>query len=120
MVNIPEIGQKIKNLAEDLVGEWGLFIIVFLLALSAFGLGRLSVLEDAKPLVSIGQAATTPTPRSMTQGGLIVAARSGSVYYYPWCTGAAKIAPANQVWFTSEAAARAAGYAPAKACKGLQ
>lgn len=123
MENIHEWAQKIKqtakNVGEEGVAEWGLVAMVFLVALGSFGLGRLSALEDARPPVSILQAPTETNQRAMAPGGLFVAARSGSVYYYPWCTGASKINPANKVWFESEAAAKKAGYAPAKNCKGL-
>ena len=119
-MNIPELRLRVKNMAEDAVSEWGLIAIVLLLGLSSFGLGRLSALQDARPPVAIMQAAMQPAPRTMTEGGLVVAARGGGSYYYPWCTGATKIAPANQVWFQSEADAKAAGLAPAKGCKGFQ
>ncbi len=119
MARIQDIWLKIKASGGDLIHEWGLILIVFLVAVSAFGLGRLSALEDVRAPVSITEAPIDAKPRAMTTGGLLVAARSGSVYYYPWCTGAAKILPANQVWFQGEAAARNAGYAPAKNCKGL-
>ena len=123
MENIHEWGQKIKQTAkiagEGWVAEWGLIAIVFLVALASFGLGRLSALEDVRPPVSIIQAPTEANQRAMAPGGLFVGARSGSVYYYPWCTGVSKIKPANMVWFESEAAAKRAGYAPAKNCKGL-
>jgi cobalamin synthase len=119
MQNIHEWGQKIKILADDAIGEWGLVAVVFLVGLASFGLGRLSALEDAKPPVAITEAPTASKPSALFMGGLVVASRSGSAYYYPWCTGATKILPANQVWFVSESAARAAGYTPAKACAGL-
>jgi hypothetical protein len=124
MRNIHELGGEIKQQAlvagHDAVAEWGLFAIVLLVGLASFGLGRLSALEDTKPPVAITEAPTAAKPAALTMGGLVVASRSGSVYYYPWCTGAGKILPANQVWFTSEKAAQTAGYAPAKACAGLQ
>lgn len=119
MPSIAEISPRIKSLAGHALGEWGLVVVVFLVALASFGLGRLSALESAKPPVSIEMAPTLQAARGMYLGGLYVAARSGSAYYYPWCAGASKIVPANQVWFQSEAAAKAAGYAPAKNCKGL-
>ena len=119
MGRIQDIGLKIKGLGADLVHEWGLVLIVFLVALASFGLGRLSALEDARPPISITQAPTAANQQAIAPGGLLVAARSGSVYYYPWCTGASKILPQNQRWFQSEGAARKAGYAPAKNCKGL-
>lgn len=120
MRNIQDIWLKIKGLWADMIHEWGIVVIVFLVALSSFGLGRLSALEEVKPLVSIVEAPIGGiTPAALAPGGLYVAARSGSAYYYPWCSGVAKISPANKVWFASEAAARRAGYAPAKGCKGL-
>lgn len=119
MRNIPEWWQKIKNLGEDWLAEWGVASVVFLVALASFGLGRLSTLEEVRVPVSIGSAATAERPAALFMGGLLVASRTGSVYYYPWCSGAQKIAPANQVWFGSEVAAKKAGYAPAKTCKGL-
>lgn len=120
MRNIQDIGLKIKGLGADLVHEWGLVLIVFLVALASFGLGRLSALEDGRPTVAVVQAPKEAEQQAMAIGGLLVASRSGSVYYYPWCTGALKILPQNQKWFQSEEAARKAGYTPAKNCKGLK
>ena len=119
MKSIQEAWLKIKNWADIAIGDWGLIVIVFLVALASFGLGRLSVLESVRAPVSITEAPTIAEPRGMNIGGLIVASRTGSAYYFPWCASATKIAPQNQVWFASETAARNAGYAPAKNCKGL-
>ncbi|MBI5457207.1 hypothetical protein HY971_00590 [Candidatus Kaiserbacteria bacterium] len=119
MQNIHEWYLKIKVFGEGWIAEWGIVVIVFLVALASFGLGRLSALEDTKPLVSITEAPTDARPSPAAPGGLYVAARGGSAYYYPWCTGANRINAANKVWFESEAAARKAGYSPAKGCKGL-
>ena len=119
MRSIQEWRQKIKNQWEEAVGEWGLVAIVVLVGLGSFGLGRLSAMEDVRPPVAITEAASLAKPKGMYLGGQFVASRTGSVYYYPWCTGAGKILPQNQVWYATEADARAAGYAPAKACKGL-
>lgn len=119
MQTIPEWRQKIKVFADDAIAEWGLVAIVFLVALAAFGLGRLSGLEDVRPPVSIGEAPSAQKPTNLVMGGFLVASRTGSVYYYPWCSGAQKILPANQVWFATESAAQQAGYHAAAACKGL-
>lgn len=119
MGNIQEVWSKIKSFCDDLIGEWGLILVVFLVALSSFGLGRLSAIEDGKPTVSVSQALMDIEPRGMALGGLVVASRNGSVYHFPWCAGASHISAANQVWYKSEKAARAAGYTPAKNCKGL-
>lgn len=119
MQSIQDMWLEIKGLGDDLIGEWGLIAVVFLVALASFGLGRLSALKDGRPPVFIGQAPSQAAAPALASGGLFVASRSGTAYYYPWCTGTTKILPRNQVWFQSEEAARKAGYAPAKNCKGL-
>ncbi|MBI4093695.1 hypothetical protein HY417_01920 [Candidatus Kaiserbacteria bacterium] len=120
MRSIQEVWVKIKNWMEEAVAEWGMIAIVVFLGLATFGLGRLSALEEARPAVSIQVAATDADARAMTIGGLVVASRSGNAYHFPWCPGAATMKETNKIWFESEEAARAAGYSPAKNCKGLQ
>jgi len=119
-MNIPDISLKIKNLAEDILSEWGILILVFLLSIASFGLGRLSALESARPPVSVSKAQVASDSNAIAPGGQVVASKSGSAYYYPWCGGAGRISEQNKVWFKSEAAAKKAGYAPAKNCKGLK
>lgn len=119
METITEYWLKIKSLADQGVGEWGLFALIFLIGIASFGLGRLSALQDAHPPVSIGQASREATPRALFIGGLVVASNSGSVYYYPWCAGAQKILQQNQRWFADEATAEQAGFTASKGCKGL-
>ena len=118
--NIQEFLIRCKASLEDGVGEWGLYIVVFLVAFCAFGLGRLSALEAAEPPVSIQQVPTLSAPQGIYPGGQYVASKTGSVYYYPWCAGGSNIAPEKRVWFASEEAAKTAGYTPAKNCKGLE
>lgn len=120
MKSIQESWLRIKNLAADAVGEWGLIAIVLLLGLASFGLGRLSALEEAKPVVSVREASPEQEPRGIYIGGFLVASRKGSAYHYPWCPGAQTMAAQNRIWFSSEKDARAAGYSPAKNCKGLK
>lgn len=112
--------NKIKPFIEEVVGEWGMILIVLLIGFGSFGLGRLSMLENVRPPVSITTAPTVAEPREMNIGGLIVASRTGNAYYFPWCSGVDKILLQNRVWFGSEEKARSAGYAPAKNCKGLE
>jgi len=116
---IQEYWLKIKGVLDQGLGEWGIFAIVVLVGLISFGLGRLSALEEAKPPISVQMAPPLDSPQGTYMGGLIIASKSGNSYYFPWCSGAEKIAAANKVWFDSETEAKAAGYAPAKNCKGL-
>lgn len=119
-MNIQEHWLKIKAVGESALGEWGLIAIILMLGAASFGLGRFSALEESMPPVSVKEAPKEAKPHGMYPGGLIVASRAGSVYYFPWCAGASKIAVVNQVWFQSEADARKSGYNPSKSCKGLQ
>ena len=116
---IQDIWLKVKLGAEAVVGEWGLILVVLLVALSSFGLGRFSAQEGSQSAISIGQAPLQAEPKGMAIGGLVEDSRTGTVYYFPWCGGATSIKPVNQVWFKTEDAAKSAGYTAAKNCKGL-
>lgn len=115
---IQQLTAKGKAYLDNTVAEWGLFALITLSVVSAFSLGRLSALVDSRPLIEL-QAATAAVGQGMPLGGHYVASRTGSVYYFPWCAGAAQIAPQNERWFKNEAEAKKAGYRPAKNCKGL-
>jgi hypothetical protein len=120
MPNIPELSTKGKVLADKVLQEWGIAGIIVLVGLASFGLGRISAQEQARMPVAIEQATPVDVQPSMPIGGQYVASANGSVYYFPWCSGAQKIATSNQRWFPSESAAQAAGYVPAKNCPGLE
>lgn len=119
MGRVQELWLKGKAALESGVGEWGLILACMLAIMAAFGLGRLSALVDARPLIDV-QRATAAAGTAMAPGGQYVASRTGSVYYFPWCSGAAAIAPQNERWFASKEAAEKAGYRAAKNCKGLE
>jgi len=140
-------GRKLLNGVREngRAGKYYTAAIVILVGLSSFGLGRFSVIDEGREPITIEQnegvvASSTqskiviPETESQTQtasaakslgagdssSGKLVASKSGTKYYFPWCSGAAKIADANKVWFNSEADARAKGYQPAANCKGLK
>lgn len=123
MRSIPYWRDEIKGWWGRVVGDgveaWSVPIVVVLVGVSSFGLGRLSALEEVRPIVDIRQAPQPAEPRAMTLGGQFVAMRGGSVYYFPWCSGAQQIPESRQVWFASENAAQKAGYRAAKNCRGL-
>ncbi|MSR78573.1 MAG: hypothetical protein EXS59_00280 [Candidatus Taylorbacteria bacterium] len=110
-------------------------VIIALVGLSSFGLGRLSLLEDKHTPIIIENVTgnviqstltttdtstkqTTSATQSIVSGGKLVASKSGTKYYFPWC--ASNIAEKNKIWFNSEAEAKAKGYEPAAKCKGLK
>ena len=117
-------------MGDSILGEWGLFILVILAVTGAFGLGRLSVLmaPNSAILVKNEALAGGGQPREGVDGpgtldgpikGVFLASKTGSQYYFPWCTDALKIAPELRRWFMSEQAAQKAGYRPAPNCRGM-
>jgi hypothetical protein len=117
--NIQEILEECKGTLIKRAGEYGPILIVLLVAFSSFGLGRLSVSDTLRAPVSVYEAPAKSAISALTMGGEIVASKTGTVYYYPWCGGVKSIIPQSTVWFKSEELAQAAGYRPAKNCKGL-
>jgi len=117
--NIQLFIAKCKEIGDSLAGEWGLFVLILLAVMCSFGLGRLSALVEGRPLVEVHTSAALASELAHVPGGMFVASRTGETYYFPWCSGAAKIVPANQRWFSSEEKAISAGYRAAKNCKGL-
>lgn len=71
------------------------------------------------PEVAAPAKEAVQTPAILPVGGQVVASKTGKAYYLPWCGGVKRIKDENKVWFDSAQAAQAAGYIPAKNCKGL-
>lgn len=53
-----------------------------------------------------------------TESKNIMASRSGTKYYYLWCSGVNRIKEENRVWFSTAEEARGAGYEKSKNCPG--
>lgn len=108
-----------------------LVVIACVLAVSlAFGLGVIAGKEMVQdtPGIQFLERATSTTPMTLQagaaaatlpEGGEVVASKTGTKYYFPWCGTAKRIKEENKVWFASRAEAEAAGYEPAANCKGL-
>lgn len=121
---ITELAHKYKARA----GEWTLPLILILLGLSAFGLGRLSVMGEEGPRLIIKLPdGTTQTaaayatvreglPHEAPKAGEYVASKSGTKYYPVDCSAAGRIKEENRVYFATMESAEAAGYEPAANC----
>ena len=111
--------EKLKSLLHD----DGVFLVllVLLVGVVSFGLGRHSVAPAPAPApVLITDAPTPPLLPGAGQENLaVIASRNGTKYHLPSCPGASQIKVANQIQFSSRAAAEAAGYTPAANCPGL-
>jgi len=112
-MNIQESWQKIKRLPLE---DAAIPLLVILVGVGSFGLGRMSMLEAQKAPITVSQAATG----ALAAGGQVVASKTGTKYHYPWCAGANGISEKNKITFESKEKARAAGYLPAGNCKGLE
>jgi len=129
-----EKGFKIKD---DLY----IVIMIILVGTASFGLGKISSYEKDRTPISIlktkeymlstvleGVSSINDTKTKDAQGtvintnsnGLVVASKSGTKYYYPWCSGVSRIKEENKVWFNSIEEAKSAGLTPASNCTGLK
>lgn len=123
---LQEIREKIKSVL--LRQDTYLSVILILVAVASFGLGRQSVM--ARPETGRGasetEAAVSPTLVTDTTAAdqplpttYYVASKSGKAYHLPHCSGAKSISEANKITFATKAEAEAAGYRPAANCKGI-
>lgn len=126
MSSISQYLSKIKGKIGGKGDEALLVAIILLIALTAFGLGRLSAGEKAggvKITQKVASTTTTALAKShlLSRGlsGGVITSKHGSAYHLPWCPGAEQIDPENIQWFASPRKAREAGYRPAKNCKGI-
>lgn len=124
-----ERGLKIKD---DLY----IVILITLVGTASFGLGKISAYEKNKTPISIlktkesmlstvlggassAEKAIADDIKTTQNNGVVVASKSGTKYYYPWCTGVSKIKEENKIWFNSIEEAKQAGLTPASNCTGL-
>ena len=134
--SIQEMYNKFKLLLNDDALFYGLLIV--LVAICSFGLGRWSVSSQSSknvilpalvPYVAATSSqkttadtnTTTPIENSVivTGKGQYVASKSGTKYHLLTCPGASQIKEENKIYFTTKAQAEAAGYTPAANCKGI-
>jgi len=124
--------QKGLKIKDDLY----IVIIIILVGTASFGLGKLASYEKNKTPISILKTkeymlatvleSETPKKEITTENNikktdsLVVASKSGTKYYYPWCSGVSRIKEENKVWFNSTEEAREKGLTPASNCTGLK
>ena len=116
MITIAEARQICKNLVGRVPRDILIIVILILAALCSFGLGYLAGLDAGQ---GSGLSVETSPIVATSSDGRVLASKSGTKYYLPWCAGAERITDENKVWFTSSAAASNASYAPSANCKGL-
>jgi len=135
---IPERLEKVKEWCAANKSDLFTAVLIFLVGLGSFGLGRLSVIWPEKEPITITGAeidsgvapngtadiATAAAGRAIKDHatsalGRYVASKSGAYYHLPWCAGALRIKDANKIWFQTKAEAESRGLKPAANCPGL-
>lgn len=134
------VGKSKQFLRNLLLGDVFLVLVILLVGIASFLLGRLSVAGQKEPvrvlqntpetaISSVQKApntasavsATVPgkgiVPRTEGGEGKYVASKNGTAYYLPTCSGVSRIKEENKIWFDSEEAAENAGYHRAANCK---
>ena len=112
--------EKIKYwLADDRIFYSILLVVV---AITAFGIGRASATEklvsNVTPRVEMLQTASPiASGAESVRSTPVVAASGGTRYYYTHCRGIDRIKEENKVYFDSIEAAEAAGYTLALQCE---
>lgn len=133
---ISEYIEKVKSVYTEHKEDLYVALLIFLVSIASFGLGRLSILWPKKEPITITQNAelqiqnnkignTSSKTANLSSGiqnsalGKYVASKSGKFYHYPWCAGAQRIKEENKIWFQTKEGAEKAGYKPAGNCEGL-
>lgn len=129
-----KIGGEIYSEEQGLKIHNDLYIVLMLVLVgtASYGLGILSSYEKSKTPIAISKnsrsesltasvlESTQKIPSPTRNDGEVVASKSGTKYYYPWCSGVSRIKEENKVWFKSIADAKAKGLTPAANCDGLE
>jgi len=123
--------SRFKNFCKDKQSDLFIIITIILVALIAFGVGRLTAPKtepiQIKNLEKASVQDITPeqeegTAQKETQGdyqGQVVGSKNSDKYHLPECPGVQQISEQNKVWFNSIEEAEKAGYKPAGNCPGL-
>ncbi len=137
MASIAEIRGLIKSLPPARRRDIITIVLIALVSLGSFLIGRLSVLQNREVNFTSQSASVqnaiainnsnsgvkqtaTKEQKEQIDNGSVVASKAGTKYHFPWCAGAQSIKEENKISFDSIEAARAAGYTPAANCKGLK
>lgn len=131
-MSIQVLWSKFKCFFHDT--EVLLTILIIVVSVASFVLGRFSVTSTHETTVTSGvvlQSATSAATIESTarsdgevknvphQEKGYVASKSGTKYHLPWCGSAKRIKEENRIWFATKEEAEAAGYTPASTCKGM-
>lgn len=120
-MSIPNFGNKIKSVfGKNNILVFNLIVLV-LVAIGSFVLGRLSSLpeikEGSEEITILNQEGVPPIALIDKSEIRYIASKNGKMYYNIDCAGAKRIKPENQIWFKTEEDALKSGFNYSKSCK---
>jgi len=112
--------SNLKNFVKQNQPDIFITLTIALVAVTSFGLGRLTVPQsNNEPIIIQNPEYTASIEQSVEQSvsekietkqGRFVGSVNSNKYHHPDCPWAKKIASQNQVWFSSEEKAQKVGY----------
>lgn len=123
-MSINDFMNKIKvKLGIDKVDILYLFIIIGV-GICSFFLGKLSNINEVKGvnvnrgiIEQIDISNNKNTENTEIKGKNFVASKNGKMYYSLGCSGAKRIKPENEIWFSTKEEAEKSGYSLSTTCK---
>jgi hypothetical protein len=132
--------MSIHDIAYKIKGRVGIdhitlinIIVIVLVGICAFGLGRLSAgsaeIEESIKIIDSQNTLSRSTTKTyidnnteqksteLSQNGKYVASKNGKLYYTSNCTGVKRIKEENKVWFDTQEEAEKAGFTLSSSCK---
>ncbi len=120
-IHFDKDGQA-ESKGREWVKKFWLSLVICLVALLSFGIGRLTSIGGGEPIkIEYDEQMTNPPSPKATEGrsdtpGVVYASKNGKKYYYSGCSGLNRILEANKISFASALAAEASGYSLASGC----
>ena len=119
--------QKINTMGGYLERrDVAIIIVLISLAVTSFSIGYYAGTHKNAPVITMRDNSCIPpvTEASIKEGEklaqgdrTIVASKSGTKYYYVWCSGASRIAAKNKIYFNTKEEAENKGYTKASGCE---
>lgn len=102
------------------IGKTWLIIGFILSIFGSYGLGFLSAIDTLKiPIYVEKSQENVYQKEKIEENQYILASKSGTKFYFIWCSGSNRIKEENRVFFQSIDEAIKKGYQPAKNCPGM-
>ena len=96
-----------------------LYLTLILSIFTSYGIGYLSAIETFRIPILIERYGELSKKEDISKTNHIFASKSGSKFYFSWCSGGNRIKNENKIYFKSVEEAQNRGYEIAKNCPGI-